>query len=45
MALKANKNARVKKKACSADIEEGIAGFKYAADRVALPHARWCQSI
>jgi hypothetical protein len=45
MALKANKDGRVKKIACNADIEEGITGFKYAADRVALPHGRWCQSI
>jgi len=45
MALKANEDARVKKKACNTDIEEEITGFKYAPDRVALPIARWCQNV
>jgi hypothetical protein len=45
MALRANEDARVKKKACNTDIEEEITGFKYAPDRVALPHARWCQNV
>jgi hypothetical protein len=40
MALKANEDARVKKKACNTDIEEEITVFKCAPDRVALPHAR-----
>jgi len=45
MALKANEDARVKKKACNTDIEEEITGFKYAPDRVALTHARWRQNV
>jgi hypothetical protein len=44
MALKANGDARVKKKACNADIEEEIKGFKYVSYRVVLPRARWCQN-
>jgi len=45
MALKASEDARVKKKACNTDIEEEIRGSKYAPDRVALTHARWCQNV
>jgi len=45
MALKANEDARVKKKACNADIEEEITGFKYASDMVTLPHDRGCQNV
>jgi hypothetical protein len=44
MALKANGDARVKKRACNNDIEEEIKGFKYVPYRVALPHARRCQN-
>ena len=29
----------------TSDIEEEITGFKYAPDRVALPHARWCWNV
>jgi len=45
VALKASEDARVKKKACSTDIEEEIRGSKYAPDRMALTHARWCQDV
>jgi len=40
MPLKANEDARVKRKDCNTDIEGEITGFNAIPYRVALPHAR-----
>ena len=45
MPLKANEDARVKRKDCNTDIEGEITGSNAVPYRVALPHSRWRQNV